>query len=121
MRATIMPLAILSILFAWWICRLLEDRPARKIAIAYAAIAVTLGAATPLFELRRALVNDPSPTPLCSLVGVWNKQNNQIVPYATYLSPLSKLPTQLSNVPVTAGLSDPDRCWDRKWLEPTRG
>ena len=120
MRASIMPLAILSILFAQWIC-FLAEQPARRIALSYAAIAVTLGAATPLFELRRALVNDPSPPPLCSLIGVWNKQDNQIVPYATYLAPLSKLPAPLSKVPVTAGLSDPDRCWDRKWLVPIRG
>lgn len=118
MRASIMPLALLSIAFASWISTLLAERPARKAAIIYAIVAIMLGAATPLLELRRALVNPPSPRPLCSLVGVWNKQDNMIVPYSTYLAPVSTLPPRLRNVPVVAGRSDPARCWDRKWLVP---
>ena len=121
MRASIMPLALLAILFAQWICRLLKDAPARRAAIAYALVAVTVGAATPLLEVRRAVVNAPSPRPLCSLVGVWNKQDNMIVPYATYLAPVSMLPAALGHVPVTAGAADPDRCWERNWETPNHG
>ena len=118
MRASIMPLALLSIAFASWISALLAERPARKAVIAYAMVAIMLGAATPLLEFRRALVNPPSPRPLCSLVGVWNKQDNMIVPYSTYLAPVSTLPLDLRNVPVVAGRSDPSKCWDERWVLP---
>ena len=118
MRASIMPLALLSIAFASWISMLMAERPARKAVIAYAIVAIMLGAPTPLLEVRRALVNPPSPRPLCSLVGVWNKQDNMIVPYSTYLAPVSALPPDLRHVPVVAGRSDPSKCWDHKWVVP---
>jgi hypothetical protein len=118
MRASIMPLALLSIYFARWISRLLSKKAAHKAAIAYAIVAIMLGAATPLLELRRALVNGPSPRPLCSLAGVWDKQDNMIVPYSTYLAPVSTLPAGLHQIPVVAGRSDPQICWDHKWVVP---
>ena len=118
MRASIMPLALLSIYFAQWVCRLLEEEPRRKAAIAYAAVAIALGAVTPLLELRRALIHPPSPRPLCSLIGVWYKQDGTIVPYTTYLAPESDLPPQLRHLPTVLGGSDPDQCWDRKWDLP---
>jgi hypothetical protein len=118
MRASIMPLTLLSIYFAQWISNLLDEKPAPTGAIAYAVAAILLGAATPLLELRRALINSPSPRPLCSLIGVWHKQDNIIVPYSTYLAPVSTLPAVLRDVPVTAGRSDPGKCWDRKWVIP---
>lgn len=118
MRASIMPLALLSIYFARWISKLLSEKPSHRAAIAYAFVAITLGAATPLLEVRRALVNGPSPRPLCSLVGVWDKQDNMIVPYSTYLAPVSALPAALRHLPVVAGRSDPEKCWDRKWVVP---
>jgi hypothetical protein len=119
MRASIMPLALLAILFAQWICRAIEAKPARTAAVTYAAVAIALGSVTPFLEVRRALVDGPSPRPLCSLVGVWDKQDAEVVPFATYLAPVSKLPAALRNVPVTAGKSDPEKCWDRKWVTPT--
>lgn len=118
MRASIMPLALLAILFAQWICRAIEAKPARTAAVTYAAVAIALGSVTPFLEVRRALVDGPSPRPLCSLVGVWDKQDAEVVPFATYLAPVSKLPAALRNVPVTAGKSDPEKCWDRKWVTP---
>lgn len=120
MRASIMPLALLSVLFAQWICRV-STEPARRAVMAYAIAAIMLGAATPLLEIRRAVVNPPSPRPLCSLVGAWDKQDAMVVPNATYLAPVSKLPHSLRDVPVTAGRSDPEQCWDRKWITPGRG
>jgi hypothetical protein len=63
-------------------------------------------------------VNPISPRPLCSLVGVWTKQDNMIVPYSTYLAPVSTLPAGLRNVAVVAGRSDPEKCWDHKWVVP---
>lgn len=118
MRASIMPLALLCLAFASWISTLLAETPARKSVITYAMVAIMLGAATPVLELRRALVNPPSPRPLCSLVGVWNKQDNMIVPYSTYLAPMSALPPDLRNVRAVAGRSDPKTCWDHKWVVP---
>ena len=118
MRASIMPLALLSIYFSQWICGLLKEKPVRSTAIAYAFLAVTLGAATPLLEVRRAVFDGPSPPPLCSLIGVWNKQDGMIVPFSAYLAPVSKLPPGLRHVPVSAGRSDPDKCWQRRWVVP---
>jgi hypothetical protein len=118
MRASIMPLALLSIAFAEWVYGLWKAAPVRAAAITYALVAIILGAATPLLELRRAVMNGPSPRPLCSLVGVWPKQDNMIAPYSTYLAPVSTLPAGLRNLPVVAGRSDPDRCWERPWTLP---
>ena len=118
MRASIMPLALLSIYFAKWILRLVSEKAAHKAAIAYALVAIMLGAATPMLELRRSLVNGPSPRPLCSLVGVWHKQDNMIVPYSTYLAPVSTLPAALRHLPAVAGRFDPEKCWDHKWVVP---
>ena len=118
MRASIMPLALLSIGFGDWLYSLSTEKPVRTVAMTCAVVAITLGAATPLFELRRALINAPSPPPLCSLVGVWNRQDNMIVPYSTYLAPVSTLPAALREIPVAAGQNDPDRCWERPWAVP---
>ena len=121
MRASIMPLALLSILFAQWICRAIGRDPKGNAALAYGALAVALGAVTPLLEVRRAVIDGPSPRPLCSLIGVWHKQDNMDVPYAMYLAPVTKLPRAIADIPVTAGRSDPDYCWDRKWVLPSHG
>ena len=121
MRASIMPLALLSMLFAQWVCRLLKEKPVRSIALNYALFAITLGAATPLLEVRRAVLNAPSPRPLCSLIGVWHRQDNMIVPYSMYLAPVGRLPDSLRSVPVTTGGSEPAECWDRKWVTPSHG
>lgn len=122
MRASIMPLALLSILFAQWICRISNKTPVPTKAVTYAIVAIMLGAATPLLEVRRAVVNGPSPEPLCSLIGVWHKQDNNVeVPYEVYLARSSRLPASLQKLPITAGRSDPDRCWDRSWVAPHYG
>jgi hypothetical protein len=97
---------------------LLEEDRVRRLALSYAALALALGAATPLLEVRRALVDGPSPRSLCSLIGVWDKQDGMIVPYSTYLAPVSALPPQLRDVPVTTGASDPAKCWAGKWPVP---
>ena len=69
-----MPLALLSIYFGIWISRLLSEPAVSKAKIADALVGHPAGRRlTPLLELRRALVNGPSPGPLCSLVGVWNE------------------------------------------------
>lgn len=115
MRASIMPLALLALAFAEWFMRAAEKRPRPKAAIVFAVVAIALGAATPAFEVRRSLVNAPTPLPRCSLTGVWNKQTGLIAPYATYLADVNSLPRMLNPIPVLAGTSDPDKCWDREW------
>lgn len=121
MRASIMPLALLAIFFAQWICQHLQRGPRPATIVGYVFVAIGLGAPTPLLEIRRALVNGPSPRPRCSLVGVWNKQDGMIGPYAMYLAPVSKLPSALRHIPVTLGRSEPQVCWERKWVLPTHG
>lgn len=117
MRASIMPLALLAVYFARWLIRLRSQKPL-SIAVVYASLAIGLGAATPLLEFRRAVADGPSPPPLCSLAGVWTRQDNMIVPYSTYLAPVSELPPRIPHPPVLAGRSDPDRCWGREWPIP---
>jgi hypothetical protein len=121
MRASIMPLALLAIAFAKWTAKLSWNNPADKPAIIYALLALALGAPTPLLELRRAVINGPSPPPLCSLVGAWYKQDGLIAPFTTYLAPVGALPNALASIPITAGLSDPAQCWDRGWVIPNSG
>lgn len=116
MRASIMPLALLALLFATWLSQLVDRLPATKVALGFALALVAVGAATPVMEIRRALVIAPSPKPLCSLAGVWEKQQGlMIAPYATYFARSSKLPAWIGPVPVLAGQNDPPRCWDRDW------
>ena len=115
MRASIMPLALLALIFAEWCIRAVQQRPQPKPTLAFAALAVLLGTVTPAFELRRALVNDPSPAPLCSLVGVWNKQSGLIAPYAAYLATARSFPGNLKQLPARVGHNDPADCWDGNW------
>lgn len=117
MRASIMPLALLALAFAEWFIRMLEQRPVQNVAIGVALLAIIVGAATPVSELRRALVNGPSPAPQCSLLGVWTKQSGLIAPYATYLANTKSLPGKMKSIPAIAGTRDPAKCWDRKWVK----
>ena len=116
MRASIMPLALLAIAFAEWLYRVLDKRPLPRFELGFAVVAIAVGAATPAFELRRTLVNGPSPAPQCSLVGVWDKQTGLIAPYVAYLASTDSLPTVLKDIPVIAGTHDPARCWNRNWV-----
>jgi hypothetical protein len=116
MRASIMPLALLALAFAEWFNRMLEQRPLQRGAIGIALLAIIVGAATPLSEIRRALFNGPSPAPQCSLLGVWTKQSGLIAPYATYLANTKSLPGKMKSIPAIAGTRDPAKCWDRKWV-----
>jgi hypothetical protein len=115
MRASIMSLALLALAFSEWLIRAVEKQPRSKAAIAFAVVAITLGAATPVFELRRTLTNGPSPLPRCSLVGVWDKQTGLIASYETYLANVDSLPKALKPIPVLAATHQPNKCWDRPW------
>lgn len=116
MRASIMPLTLLALAFADWVIRMLDERPLPTGDLVYAAIALAIGAVTPALEVRRALANDPSPVPLCSLVGVWDKQTGLIAPHTSYLARRSALPGWIGVIPVQAGETDPAQCWDHPWV-----
>lgn len=116
MRASIMPLALLAFGFADWVTGLMDERPRPIADLGYAVVALSIGAVTPALEVRRALVNRPSPEPRCSLVGVWTKQTGLVVPMASYLVHSGALPDWLGPIPVQAGRKDPARCWDHDWV-----
>jgi hypothetical protein len=119
MRASIMPLALLALLFAQWVARLFDTITINRTALAYAAVIMAVGAATPMFEIRRALTMEPSPKPLCSLLGVWNQQDGLIIaPHATYFARTRVLPHWLPAIPVRAGVDEPTKCWERPWPNP---
>jgi hypothetical protein len=116
MRASIMPLALLSFLFATWLAQSFEQPAKPKAAICLVLALLAIGAVTPAFELRRALALAPSPKPLCSLAGVWEKQQGlMITSNATYFARSASLPEWIATPPVRAGLDDPDKCWNRDW------
>jgi hypothetical protein len=116
MRASIMPLALLAFLFATWLAQSLQQPSNAKAAIGFALAILAIGAVTPAFEVRRALTLAPSPEPLCSLVGVWERQQGlMITSNATYFARSAALPGWIAAPPVRAGLDDPDKCWNRDW------
>jgi hypothetical protein len=116
MRASIMPLAILAIFFAQWLARLADNLPEARAAFSYAAIVIGIGAFTPIFETGRAVTLGPSPKPLCSLIGVWHKQQGLLVaPYATYFASPKLLETYIGPVAILAGKNDPEQCWAGEW------
>jgi hypothetical protein len=116
MRASIMPLALLAILFAKWFMNLLDNPDRPRTPIIYAIAVMLIGAATPLFEIHRAITHDTSPKPGCSLVGVWGRQQGlMIAPYATYFARAEMLPKFLDGMAIRAGKNDPQKCWGRPW------
>jgi hypothetical protein len=116
MRASIMPLALLSFLFATWLAQCFEQSAKPKAAIGFALALLAVGAVTPALELRRALMLAPSPKPLCSLAGVWEKQQGlMITSNATYFARSASLPGWVPAPAVRAGLDDPAKCWNREW------
>jgi hypothetical protein len=119
MRASIAPLALLAFAFAEWLADLLNERgmdaSARRL-LTLGLVVLAAGAVTPALEVRRAVVNGPSPEPECSLVGAWTAQSNAIPPYGTYLARAEALPGWLAKAPVTEGRNDPARCWATPWV-----
>jgi hypothetical protein len=120
MRASIVPLTLLTFAFAEWLIDLLggdaTNHGRRRSILALALVVLAIGAATPAMEVRRALANGPSPVPLCSLGGVWKAQTNVVPPYGTYLADIRTMPAWLAGAPVTAGRDDPARCWAMPWV-----
>jgi hypothetical protein len=117
MRASIMPLALLAYLFAQWFSTAVDNWPMNRRPLIWGIMIVAIGAVTPLSEIRRAITWDATPKPLCSLVGIWNKQEGLVgAPYATYFARLGALPKFVGPIPVLAGGDDPQKCADRDWM-----
>jgi hypothetical protein len=119
MRASIMPLALLAFFFAQWAAQLADSWRSSRPALLFVTLLVAAGAITPFKEVQRALIFAPSPEPLCSLAGVWHRQQGlQVAPYASYFARADSLPRILGPVPVLAGTDDPVRCWSGRWAVP---
>jgi hypothetical protein len=117
MRATIMPLALLSLAIAELVgCLAHQEGDQRKLAMA-AILLLGIGSATGLLELKRAVTLLPSPEPRCSLIGVWFHQTVRPAPYSTYLAPASSFPAFVRHDPDLALDTAGSRktCWDRPW------
>jgi hypothetical protein len=120
MRSTIMPLALAALALIGWMTQLAQASPVPRAALTYAVLTLLVGAVTPALEIRRAVLMRPSPAPHCSLIGVWARQTDMVAPTATYLARTAVLPAMLRNIPTTAGLHDPQQCWDHRWMEPRK-
>jgi hypothetical protein len=116
MRASIMPLALLAIFFAQWAARLVDYLPDARPALTAGLVMLAIGSATPLLETARVFRLGPSPKPLCSLIGVWHKQQGlAIPPYASYIASVKALPEFMRTTKVVAGRNDPAKCWAYDW------
>jgi hypothetical protein len=116
MRASIVPLAIL----AFGIANLFADP--NKVAVQTRKIVLfllTLGAFTPLMELRRALLLAPSPEPQCSLIDAWHAQSGNIVTYGSYFARIDAFPSWIRPLnPNRIDTAHPKKCWERDWETP---
>ncbi|OAP29307.1 hypothetical protein A8O16_24445 [Sphingobium sp. 20006FA] len=114
MRASIMALALLALAYA--------DRAGRlerwNDKIWFLAL-ISLGSVTGAAEIARDFRLSPSPTPHCSLVGVWNRQTGTAVPHASYFAARDAMPFRIDPVARVAE-TQPTRCWDRPWFSPRR-
>jgi hypothetical protein len=120
MRASIPPLAILSVIGVDALLRAWPDAAMRAQARILVAV-LLVGAATGAMEIRRALIYRPSPPPLCSLPGMWTRQTGlPIAGRSTYMAPIASLPGWMRSDPVALSdpARDPARCWSRNWMMP---
>jgi hypothetical protein len=114
MRASIPSLAILSAASAM---ALTGDAPT-KLKL-WLGTALLLGSATGLSEVRRALVEPPSPRGQCSFYGAWNV-SFAAYPKGSHLAPLDRVPAAIRpNDPAVVKVNDPRPCWEGRWLRPT--
>lgn len=91
-------------------------RPVRALLIAALAIASVTG----MFETSRALLNLPSPRPLCRFPKAWDDSS----PFSasTYLAPIDRVPSLIRpEKPAVITAPDPAQCWARPWRTPRFG
>lgn len=114
MRASIPSLAILSAAAAM---ALTGEAPA-KLKL-WLGAALLLGSATGLSEVRRALIEPPSPRGQCSFYGAWDV-SFAAYPKGSHLAPLDRVPGVIRpQNPARLVVDDPRPCWEGRWLRPT--
>lgn len=113
MRASIPSLAILSAAVA-----MAETGEAPTKLKLWLGTALLLGSATGLSEVRRALVEPPSPRGQCSFYGAWDV-SFAAYPKGSHLAPLDRVPAAIRpNDPAVVKVNDPRPCWEGRWLRP---
>ncbi|QUT04439.1 hypothetical protein KFK14_15395 [Sphingobium phenoxybenzoativorans] len=112
MRASIPALTILALLV---IHRLFQ--PGMAPAKLWLVIILLLGSATGIIQIRRALINEPSPRGACTFFKAWD-QSFAKFPKGSYLAPLPDMPSWLRpETPARASANEPEKCWPGKWMQ----
>ncbi len=116
MRASIMPLAILSYFVATAITVASPDSRVRLVLLAV----LLIGAVTGLKEVVRVVGTRASPPPRCALPDVWTKTSERISPISIYVAQVTALPAWLTpdTLVIIARTPAGQRCWDRDWATP---
>jgi hypothetical protein len=112
MRATIMPLMIIALIFADFMGQAKQPNHIALAVIMGGVLAI--GSITGLLEMRRAFAFAPSPKPLCNLTGVWFNQDQDVAALGTYLARRSTFPKQ-TTPPTIEPFSNPRLCWAKPW------
>ena len=113
-RASIMPLAILAVAYADWATRIAgwRDKASFGVVIALASVTAVIG-------ITNAIRFVPSPVPLCSVAGVWERQSTLHSPYNSYFARTEALPFGIKPADRVSTIN-PSRCWDRSWRMSSR-
>lgn len=112
MRASIPALTILAVLV---VRRLFQ--PGMAPAKLWLVIILLLGSATGIIQIRRALINEPSPRGSCTFFKAWD-QSFAKFPKGSYLAPLPDMPSWVRpENPARASANEPEKCWPGKWMQ----
>lgn len=112
MRASIMPLALLALAFADMAGRVEAPRARVGFLVILALASVTGG-----IGIANAIRFAPSPAPLCSLSGVWDRQIGLKAPHASYFASRDAFPLPILPRERVNGAA-PAHCWGRPWRMP---
>ncbi len=119
MRSSIPALAILSVQVIEALCTdEYKNRGLRFFAKGVLVATLLVGSVTGALEIRRSIINLPSPRPKCSFFGAWD-QSYSAFGKSTYLAPIWSIPSPIRPPHVTiVPAADPRRCYDRPWKAP---
>jgi hypothetical protein len=113
MRASIPALTILAV----FVARCLFQ-PGMSPAKLWLILILLLGSATGIVQIRRALVNGPSPRGACTFFKAWD-QSFAKFPKGSYLAPLPEMPSWVRpESPARVSAAEPAQCWPGKWMQP---
>lgn len=115
MRGAIPALAILAIMTA----DALTQEGGGRVRRLFLAGALSVGAATGLFEIARAFVYPPSPRGACTFFKAWD-QSFSAYPKDTHLAPLDRTPAPIRpRSPARVSSDEPEQCWIGEWRRPS--